>query len=522
MADPAGPRIRVARALLSVDDKSGLVDFARGLTRHGIEIWATRGTRQVLEASGIPVHAAEDLTGIGSWFGGRIKTLHPALLAGILAPRSAEGERELRERGFLSFDLVVVQLYPFERHLAEHPEAADREEYIDIGGVTLARAAGKNHSSVAVVLDPAQYSAVLEELAANGGTLSGETRKTLAIRTFERCAAYDTAISRGLALAAAPSTDGFPEEIVFDREPIKLRYGENPHQRAAVYSTRIPSAGLRGSPFTLLKGDSLSFTNFLDLDTSLGIIAEFPTPTAAIVKHATPCGVASGASIREALERAIATDPVARYGCAIAVNRPFGPEDSAPLKGVFVDSLAAPEFDPRAKAHLDLRPKIKLVRVAPPSGEAQRWEAHSALGRLLLQEVDRRQLVPTEYRLVTGTPVSGEEACAMDFAWRVVRHTKSNAIVLAQGSKTVGIGGGQPTRLKSVELACEIAGERARGAILASDAFFPFADGVEIAGKAGVRAIIQPGGSLRDPEVIAMAESYNITMYFTGWRVFRH
>ena len=516
-------RVRVERALLSVDDKSGLVDLARGLSELSVELWATQGTRKAIETAGLAARAAEDLTGIGSWFGGRVKTLHPALLAGILAPRTPEGMRELAQRKFLAFDLVAVQLYPFERHLAEHPTSDDREEYIDIGGVTLARAAAKNHGSVAVVLDPHQYPPILEELRAHEATLSDPTRLNLAVAAFRRCSAYDAAIAGGLVGPGAPTADPFPAEVVFRRDPVRLRYGENPHQKAAVYVSAGPAGSdLVGSPFSLVKGDALSFTNLLDLDTALGTVAEFPTPTAAVVKHATPCGVASGATIREALERAIATDPVARYGCAIAVNRPIGPGDPEAMRGVFVDLLAAPAFDPGARVPLDRRPKIKLVETAPPPLGTARWEAHSALGRLLLQEVDQRELLPTEFRLVRGGAVSGEEACSLDFAWRVVRHAKSNAIVLARGSTTVGIGGGQPTRSKSVQLACEIAGERARGAVLASDAFFPFADGVEIAGKAGVRAIIQPGGSVRDPEVLAMAERYGISMYFTGWRIFRH
>ena len=519
-APEIGP-VHVERALLSVDDKIGLADFARGLTELGVELWATRGTRQALEAAGIPARAAEDLTGIGSWFGGRIKTLHPALLAGILSPPAPAGMNELKDRGFLRFDLVVVELYPFERHLMERPEARDREEYIDIGGVTLARAAAKNHARVAVVLSPRQYGSVLEELRAHAGALSAETRRNLAIEAFRRVSAYDGAIALGLS-PGIRKEDPFPSEVVFRRAPLKLRYGENPHQRSAVYTAVSPGAGLAGEPLEQIKGDPLSFTNLLDLETALGTVAEFSTPSAAVVKHATPCGVASGIMIGEAIERAIETDPVARYGCAVAVNRPIGPADLAGLKGVFVDVLAAPEFDPGTRARLDKRPKIKLVRVAPRTLGPIRWEAHSALDRLLLQEVDQRELAPNEFRLVTGPPVTGEEACSLDFAWRVVRHAKSNAIVLAQGSRTVGIGGGQPTRSKSVQLACEIAGNRAKGSVLASDAFFPFADGVEIAGRAGVRAIIQPGGSLRDPEVIAMAERYRISMLFTGWRVFRH
>jgi phosphoribosylaminoimidazolecarboxamide formyltransferase/IMP cyclohydrolase len=278
----------------------------------------------------------------------------------------------------------------------------------------------------------------------------------------------------------------------------------------------------RARPFELLKGDSLSYTNLLDADTALEIVSEFPLPAAAVVKHATPCGVAEGATVREALERAIATDPVARFGCAVAVNRPVGAKDPEVLHGVFVDLLAAPDVEPEAREALGRRPKLKLVRTAAPDPERVRWDARTTFGRVLVQEADRRQLAPGEFKPVTSHRASPEQLCSLDFAWRVVRHAKSNAIVLARGPATVGIGSGQPTRVKAVELACEVAGDRARGAVLASDAFFPFADGVEAAARAGVTAILQPGGSLRDPEVIAAAERAGVAMYFTGWRVFRH
>jgi phosphoribosylaminoimidazolecarboxamide formyltransferase/IMP cyclohydrolase len=514
--------VRVERALLSVDDKAGLADLARGLVEHRVELWATRGTRRSLTEVGVPVGAAEDLTGVADWFGGRVKTLHPALLGGILAPRTDEGRREMGERGLRPFDLVVVNFYPFERHLAEHPDARDREEFIDIGGVTLARAAAKNHAWVAVVTDPAEYGPLLAELWENGGAVSAATRTRLATSAFARTTAYDSAIARALHPPDATASP-FPDEVTFRRDSLKLRYGENPHQRAATYEqVAPPNSGFVSRPFTVLKGDALSYTNLLDVDTALSIVAEYPVPSAAVVKHATPCGVASGTTLRDAIDRAITTDPVARYGCAVAVNRPVTADDLAPLKGVFVDLIAAPGFDVAALELLGHRTKVKVVETVPPSKERAGWEAKSAFGRLLLQEEDHRELLPTEFTLVTTRSASPEMTCALDFAWRVVRHAKSNAIVLAQGSRTVGIGSGQPTRVKAVELACEVAGDRARGAVLASDAFFPFADGVEVAGRAGVAAIIEPGGSVRDPEVIAAAERYGIAMYFTGWRVFRH
>ncbi len=520
MASEDGPPVRVERALLSVDDKTGVADLARGLADLRVELWATGGTRKAIADAGVPVGAAEDLTGVSAWFGGRVKTLHPALLGGILAPRTEAGAREMQERALRPFDLVVVNFYPFERHLAERPDATDREEFIDIGGVTLARAGAKNHAWVTVLTDPADYGPLLAELRGNGGAVSAATRERLAGKAFRRTTAYDAAIAD--ALAPDDGAEPFPEEVRFRREPVRLRYGENPHQRAAVYRRLGGAPASRARPFEVLKGDALSFTNLLDLDTALAIVGEFPGPTAAVVKHATPSGVASGATVREALQRAIATDPVARYGCAVAVNRPLGPDDPGALKGVFVDLLAAPEVAPEALEILGRRPKVKVVRTVPPSLDDPGWEAKSALGRLLLQERDRRSLVPAEFKLVTTTEASPEAKCALDFAWRVVRHAKSNAIVLAHGPITVGIGSGQPTRVKAVELACEVAGDRSRGAVLASDAFFPFPDGIEVAGKAGVAAVIQPGGSLRDPEVIAAAERYGIAMYFTGWRVFRH
>ena len=522
MATEQASRTRIERALLSVDDKSGLGPFAHGLSELGIELWATGGTRRSLAEAHVPVRPAEELTGIASWFGGRVKTLHPGILGGILAPRTADGRKELAERKLLPFDLVAVNFYPFERHLAEHPGADDLEEYVDIGGVTLARSAAKNHAWVTVVSDPSEYDLLLAEMRSSGGAVSAETRRRLAVRAFERCTTYDAAIARGLRPSAAPA-ELFPEEVVFRREPLRMRYGENPHQKAAAYGAISPAgAGLAPRPFTVLKGEGLSFTNLLDVDTALATVSEFTAPSAAVVKHATPCGVASGATLAEALTKAVATDPVARYGCAVAVNRPIGPDDPATLKGVFVDLLAAPDFHPSALEALGHRAKVKIVRTVPPTLEPGRWEAKSALGRLLLQEADVRQLLPADWKHITGPEATDAQRRSLEFAWRVARHAKSNAIVLVQGSATVGVGSGQPTRVKAAELACEVAGDRAKGAVLASDAFFPFPDGVEAAGRAGVSAILQPGGSLRDPEVIATAERYGISMYFTGWRVFRH
>ena len=522
MRADSGSERRVERAVLSVEDKTGLASFGEGLHRFGVELWATSGTRRELVGAGVPTQAVEELTGVDAWFGGRVKTLHPAVFGGILAPRTGAGLEELAQRRLRPFDLVVVNLYPFERHLAENPRAEDREEFIDIGGVALVRAAGKNHDAVAVVSDPAQYAAVLAELTERRGALGGETRRRLAVEAFERCSRYDAAIAAGLR-GGSPTAGRFPPELVFRDDPVALRYGENPHQPAHAYAFVGPAPlDVPAVPLEVLKGSSPSYTNLLDLETAVGLVDEFREPAAAVVKHATPCGAATAATLGEAITAAIATDPVARYGCAVAVNRPIGPDDPAPLHGVFVDLLAAPAFDPKALEALGRRPKIKLLRTPGRRPEERSWDARTALGRLLVQETDRRPLLPADLRRVAGPALDAPGLASLSFAWSVVRHARSNAIALAQGTTSVGIGSGQPTRVKAVELACEVAGERARGAVLASDAFFPFVDGINVAIRAGVRAVVQPGGSIRDPEVIAAAERAGVSMYFTGWRVFRH
>lgn len=521
MASADAAPVAIHRALLSVSNDGGLVDLAKELGRHSVELIATSGTRTKLAAGGISARAAEELTGIGSWFDGRIKTLHPGLLGGILAPRTDAGRKELAERNLLPIDLVVVNFYEFGRP-SPPGGALDPVEQIDVGGVTLARAAAKNFAHVVVASDPEDYPELIAALDDGKGSVDAATRRRLASRAFARVSAYDRIIGRTLA-GTDPGRVPFPDELLFVRSQVTLRYGENPHQAGAVYvpadPTHVPTAA---GPIDLLKGEKLSYTNLLDLDTALRVVGEFPTPTAAVVKHATVTGAASAATIAEAVQLAVETDVVARYGCVIAVNRPFHEDAPAALKGVFVDVLAAPQYDKESLAALGRRTKVKVVRAIAPTPDEPRWEAHTAVGRLLVQEADRRELVPNDFRPVTSRTATPPEASALDFAWRVVRHAKSNAVVIAQGAKTVGIGSGQPTRVKAVELALEVAGERAKGSVLASDAFFPFADGVEAAGRAGVAAILQPGGSVRDSEVIAAAEKFGIAMYFSGWRVFRH
>jgi phosphoribosylaminoimidazolecarboxamide formyltransferase / IMP cyclohydrolase len=516
---------RVERAILSVQDKTGLVALAQGLRTLRVELWATGGTRRTLVDAGVPTESVEELTGVDAWFGGRVKTLHPAVFGGILAPRTDDGLAEAARHGVRTFDLVVVNFYPFERHLAESPAADDREEFVDIGGVSLVRAAAKNHAAVAVASDPSDYPPLLAELREREGRLSSETRRRLAVEAFARCSRYDAAIALGLGATPAASApkDGFPRELRFRADSLGLRYGENPHQAASVYAFDGPAPfDTPAVPLELVQGTPLSYTNLLDLDAATGLVEEFSDPAAAVVKHATPCGVAVAPSVRAALEAAIATDPVARYGCGVAVNRPLGPDDITALHGVFVDLLIAPEFADAAREAMGRRRKLKAIRAPVLPASRRTWDARTALGRLLVQETDRRPLDLGQLQRVAGPALSAEQLASLAFAWSVVRHAKSNAIVLAQGRVTVGVGSGQPTRVKAVELACEVAGARARGALLASDAFFPFADGIEAAARAGVRAVLQPGGSLRDAEVIAAVERAGMSMYFTGWRVFRH
>lgn len=515
--------VPVRRALLAVSDKTGLVDFARRLASLHVDLVATEGTRAHLRGAGIDSRGVEEAGGTAVAFGGRVKTLHPSILGPILAPRTDEGRAELAAHRLEPIDLVVVNFYPFADRLRAGAAGEALIEAIDIGGVTLARAAAKNAGAVAVVTDPSDYSPVVDELEQHGGGLSSATRRRLAREAFRRTAAYDVEIASGLAAADAPGADPFPDLLLLDRAEMTLRYGENPHQAGAAYHRAAPaSAPLPRGTVASEKGSPLSYTNLLDLEAALGLVAEFDRPAAAVVKHALVCGAAAADGLADAVAAALATNPVARYGCAIAVNRPFPPDAVEALRGVFVDVLAAPAFDPEARTALDRRSKLKLVRVEPPDARTPRWELRTAAGYVLVQEVDRRPLLASELKRVTQRAASGAEVEALAFAWRVARHARSNAIVLAQGSRTVGIGSGEPTRVTAVELAVRIAGDRAEGAVLASDAFFPFPDGIDVAGKAGVSAIVQPGGSMRDSEVIAAADRWKMAMYVTGWRIFRH
>ncbi|MDP2712569.1 MAG: bifunctional phosphoribosylaminoimidazolecarboxamide formyltransferase/IMP cyclohydrolase [Solirubrobacteraceae bacterium] len=516
---PAAVTIR--RALLSVSDKRGIVDFANGLAALGVELVSTGGTAAALADAGLEVRAIEDFTGFPEIMDGRVKTLHPRLYAGLLAVRddpahmAALGEHEIEE-----VDLVCVNLYPFERAVASRLPPAQIIENIDIGGPTMIRAAAKNHAFAAVVTSPESYDAVLDELRGTGGQLSMPTRESLAAEAFAYTARYDTAVARWFA----EKSEDFPPLHVRAYEKVTdLPYGENPHQRAAYYR----QVGARThilSGIDQHHGKQLSFNNLVDLDSARAVVREFDTPACVIVKHNNPCGAAVGDAARQAYERAFATDPLSAFGGVIAFNRPVDAATAERLAEQFVEVLIAPGFEQGALEILQRKPSIRILedgeRRAPLFAEP---EIKQVMGGLLVQDRDVDLADRTEMEVVTERHPSDDEWRDLMFAWKVCMHVRSNAIVLARGEATAGIGAGQMSRVDSVRLAVDKSRlESLAGAVLASDAFFPFSDGPEIAIGAGVTAIIQPGGSRRDPEVVEAADAAGIAMVFTSRRHFRH
>jgi phosphoribosylaminoimidazolecarboxamide formyltransferase/IMP cyclohydrolase len=510
------------RALLSVSDKSGLADFARGLVELGWSVVASGGTARVLREAGLPVSDVADVTGAPEMLGGRVKTLHPAIHAGILA-RAAEADMsELAAHGIQPIDLVACNLYPFQETVAQ-PDVSPAEvvEQIDVGGVTLLRAAAKNYDRVTVVCDPEDYAPVLAELRAQGA-VSAESRQRLAVKAFAHTRDYDTAIEahlrQPLASSPQPPASTLPQTLSLSL-PLaqEMRYGENPHQSAALYAE--PGVGPLGG--RLLQGKPLSFNNLLDLDAAWRAVLSFDEPTVVIVKHLSPCGIASAERLAAAFPAALSSDPVSAFGGVIAANRDIDCATAKDIHGLFVEAIVAPGFsDDALDCFSQHKPSCRLVAIPQPVEEA--WEVRSVAGGVLVQSVDRGDLPDVEWRVVSQRQPAGDEMATLRFAWKACRHVKSNAIVLARDSATVGIGGGLPSRVDAVKLAVSKAGERARGAVMASDAFFPFPDGVEVAAEAGVMAVAQPGGSIRDEAVIAAADRLGVAMVFTGVRHFRH
>ncbi|HEY7891998.1 MAG TPA: bifunctional phosphoribosylaminoimidazolecarboxamide formyltransferase/IMP cyclohydrolase [Solirubrobacteraceae bacterium] len=525
MQGAAPGQVRVSRALLSVSDKTGIVDFARGLADLGIEIVSTGGTARTLSEAGLPVRAIEDFTGFPEMMDGRVKTLHPRLYAGLLAVRSEESHLlAAAEHGIEPVDLVCVNLYPFEQTLARG-DATEEEivENIDIGGPTMIRAAAKNSAYAAVVVDPTDYAGVLAELRGSGGQISLDMRARLRATAFACTARYDAAISRW---CASKLYEGFPPTWAASyRKVMDLRYGENPHQQAAYYAEAGARTHLLDGVIQL-HGKELSFNNLLDLSSARELVEEFEEPACAILKHNNPCGCALGESGQIAYERAFACDPLSAFGGVIAVNRPVDRAFAEVLSEQFVEVLLAPGFNQEALEVLTRKKNVRLLELAEWHKQPAGVEEKPVLGGVLAQTRDVVSETREQMQTVTGTQPSEEQWDDLLFAWRVCRHVRSNAIVIAHRRATIGIGAGQMSRVDAVSIAVEKARaaqpELMAGSALASDAFFPFSDGPELAIKAGVTAIIQPGGSVRDQDTISLADDSGVAMVMTGVRHFRH
>ena len=511
----------VRRALISVHDKTGVAELARELAARQVEIVSTGGTAAHLKEAGLAVSLVEETTGFPEILGGRVKTLHPKIFGGVLADASrGDHARDLQATEIAPFDLVVVNLYPFEETVASGGNVAQAIEMIDVGGPALVRAAAKNHARVAVLVDPADYAPVLEEIRVGGGT-SLATRERLAARAFARTAAYDAAIARYLA-EGATSEEAFPESLVLAFERVgALRYGENPHQRAALY--REPQAPADAIVrFEMLQGKELSFNNLLDLDSAVTLARDFDGPAAVIVKHNNPCGAAVGDTISEAFGRAFACDPLAAFGGIIAIRgRVDGALASLVLQH-FVEVVAADDFTEEAVAYFSKKPNIRLLRVPVSRGPRGGLDWKRIEGGLLVQDADAEPDPVSAWRVVSQRKPTAVERAACELAWKVVRRVKSNAIVLANARQTIGIGAGQMSRVD----ACRLAAAKPVLPIVncgaASDAFFPFRDGIDILSEAGVTAVVAPGGSIRDQEIIAAADQRQMAFLLAPRRHFRH
>ncbi|GAA0194022.1 bifunctional phosphoribosylaminoimidazolecarboxamide formyltransferase/IMP cyclohydrolase [Streptomyces thermocarboxydus] len=511
----------IRRALVSVYDKTGLEDLARGLHEAGVELVSTGSTAAKIAAAGVPVTKVEELTGFPECLDGRVKTLHPKVHAGILADlRLADHEQQLKDLGVEPFDLVVVNLYPFRETVASGATPDECVEQIDIGGPSMVRAAAKNHPSVAVVTSPARYGDVLA--AVQGGGFDLATRKRLAAEAFQHTAAYDVAVASWFASEYAPVDDSqFPDFLgaTWERKNT-LRYGENPHQPAALYVSG--TGGLAEAE--QLHGKEMSYNNYTDTDAALRAAYDHDAPAVAIIKHANPCGIAVGVDVAEAHRKAHACDPLSAFGGVIAVNRPVSKEMAEQVAEIFTEVIVAPDYEDGALEALTKKKNIRVLRA--PQAPSAPVEVKPIDGGALLQVTDRLQAEgddPATWTLATGEALSEAELADLAFAWRACRAVKSNAILLAKDGASVGVGMGQVNRVDSAKLAVERAGaERARGSFAASDAFFPFPDGLEILTEAGVKAVVQPGGSVRDELVVEAAKKAGVTMYFTGTRHFFH
>jgi phosphoribosylaminoimidazolecarboxamide formyltransferase/IMP cyclohydrolase len=507
---------KIERVLISVTNKSGIAEFARGLREMGAELISTGGTARLLRESSVPVTDISEVTGFPEMLDGRVKTMHPKVTGGILAMRGKPAHMQaLAAHGIRPIDMVVVNLYAFE-DVAARPDAAleDLIENIDIGGPTMIRSAAKNYQDVAVVVSPADYPAILAEMRANAGALSPETKWRLARKAFRTTADYDRAISARLAQVGASET--LPASLDLRADKIMdLRYGENPHQSAALYGRR--GAGIAGAE--QLHGKELSYNNLVDLDAAWQLVHEFESPATAIIKHTNPCGCAEQSTLAESYRKAFECDPVSAYGGVVALNRPVDEETARECAKTFLEAIAAPDYALEALAVLRAKKNLRLMRVAP-GGEGLLVKTIS--GGYLAQTPDTLRLDRAAAQVKTKRAPSDEEWAALEFAWKVAKHVKSNAIVFTRAGQSVGVGAGQMSRVDSVKIAAMKAVLPLAGTVVGSDAFFPFPDGVEEAARHGATAVIQPGGSVRDAEVIAAADRLGLAMVFTGVRHFRH
>jgi phosphoribosylaminoimidazolecarboxamide formyltransferase / IMP cyclohydrolase len=518
----------ITRALLSVSDKTGLIDFARGLTAMGVKLLSTGGTAKVLADAGLPVTEIATFTGFPEMLDGRVKTLHPKVHGAILARRDAPAHVEaLRQHAIPTIDLVVVNLYPFRETVAKPGcTLEDAIENIDIGGPAMVRSAAKNHAHVGIVVDPADYATLLEEMRVRGATLSTATRFALAQKAFSHTAAYDGAISNYLtARDAAGAVDALPGRFNWQGTKLQdLRYGENPHQRAAFYRDDVPAPGTIATG-RQLQGKELSYNNIADGDSAWECVQVFPEPACVIVKHANPCGVALAAAPLEAYRKAFATDPTSAFGGIIAFNREV---DAATVEAVstqFLEVLIAPSYSSDALAAIAKKTNVRVLAIAPGAAAGNTWDVKRVGGGMLVQTPDADRVDAAALKVVTRLAPTPPQLADLLFAWRVAKFVKSNAIVYCGGGRTLGIGAGQMSRVDATRIAAikaANAGLSLVGSVVASDAFFPFRDGLDVVAENGAVAVIQPGGSVRDAEVIAAADERGIAMVFTGIRHFRH
>ena len=526
---------KIRRAILSVTDKTGLVDFARRLAEMRVELVSTGGTARLLRDSGISVKDISDLTGFPEMLDGRVKTLHPKVHGGILHMRANPAHRAaVAEHDIPEIDMVVVNLYAFEKTAAkEGVQFEELIENIDIGGPSMIRSAAKNFQDVAVVTSPADYGSIAEEMSRSGGGLSRDTHWRLAQQAFATTAAYDSAIASTLERVSsngrfslrptsgqADSSDsqaGFPENLrLFFRKASDLRYGENPHQKAALYSDGSDKGVANGRQ---LQGKELSYNNIVDLQAAWDLAQEFVEPVCAIIKHTNPSGTATGATLAEAFKKALECDPVSAFGGVIGVNRPVDSQAAEEMAKLFVEAIAAPSFEPAALEKFSAKKNLRLVEIA---NATQTWVLKNVSGGVLVQDADVLPLSESDLKVVTSRQPTAEELHALLFAWKVCKHVKSNAIVYSRDGQTVGVGAGQMSRVDSCKIGAMKAVLPVKGTVAASDAFFPFPDGVEEIARVGATAIIQPGGSMRDQDVIEAANKLGLAMVFTGIRHFRH